>query len=226
MFKNLFNLFFPKVCLACSNFLSDNEEYVCTACRHDLPVTNYHFNDTEQVKKVFYGRVKLEDASALLRFQKKGIVQQLMHNLKYKGHEEIGIFLGDWLGDELKRSELFKNIDVVIPVPLHKRKYKKRGYNQVSNFARQLAESLDAFYLEDVLVKVTNTSSQVQKSRLARWDSNKEIFSVKNQNKIQGKHILLVDDIITTGATIEACSNLLLKSKNVKISVASMAIVE
>lgn len=226
MFKNLFNLFFPKVCLACSNFLSDNEEYVCTACRHDLPVTNYHFNDSEQVKKVFYGRVKLENAAALLRFQKKGIVQQLMHNLKYKGHEEIGIFLGDWLGDELKRSELFKNIDVVIPVPLHKRKYRKRGYNQVSNFARQLADSLDAIYLEDVLVKVTNTSSQVQKSRLARWDSNQEIFSVKNQNKIQGRHILLVDDIITTGATIEACSNLLLKSNNVKISVASMAIVE
>lgn len=226
MFKNLFNLFFPKVCLACSNFLSDNEEYVCTDCRHSLPVTNYHFNDSEQVKKVFYGRVKLENATSLLRFQQKGIVQQLMHNLKYKGHEEIGLFLGSWLGEELKSSKLFKNIDVVIPVPLHKKKFKQRGYNQVSEFARQLAHNLDADYLEDILVKITNTSSQVQKSRRARWDSSREIFSVRNQNRIKGKHILLVDDIITTGATIEACSNQLLKSKNIKISIASMAIVE
>lgn len=226
MFQNIINLFFPKVCLSCNHVLLDNEIYVCTNCRHDLPVTNYHLDDSDQVKKVFYGRVKLENATALLRFQKKGIVQQLIHNLKYKGHQEIGTFLGAWLGDELKNIDNYKDIDLVIPVPLHKRKLRKRGYNQVTLFAKEIAKSLNIEYIDSVLVKVNDTSSQVNKSRLARWNSNNETFAIQNLNLIDNKHVLLVDDIITTGATIEACANQLLKARNVKISVATMAIVE
>jgi len=204
--------------------LGDNEEFVCTGCRHDLPVTNFHFENPDQVKKVFYGRVELENATSLLRFQKKGKVQRLLHNLKYKGYQEVGEFLGAWLGEELKTIDLYKDIDVVIPVPLHKRKLKKRGYNQVSIFAKELAKSLRAECIESVLIKISDTKSQVNKSRLARWTASNEIFSIQNLGQIHNKHILLVDDIITTGATIEACSNQLLKAKNVKISVASMAI--
>ncbi len=226
MFQNLINLFFPKVCLSCNHVLLDNEIYVCTNCRHDLPVTNYHLNDSDQVKKVFYGRVKLEKATALLRFQKKGIVQQLIHNLKYKGHQEIGTFLGAWLGDEIKNIDDYKNIDLVIPVPLHKRKLRKRGYNQVTFFSEEIAKSLNIEYIDSVLIKVSDTASQVNKSRLARWNSSNETFAIQNLNLIDNKHVLLVDDIITTGATIEACANQLLKAKNVKISVATMAIVE
>ncbi len=226
MFQNIINLFFPKVCLSCNHVLLDNEIYVCTNCRHDLPVTNYHLDDSDQVKKVFYGRVKLENATALLRFQKKGIVQQLIHNLKYKGHQEIGTFLGAWLGHELKNIDNYKDIDLVIPVPLHKRKLRKRGYNQVTLFAKEIAKSLNIEYIDSVLVKVNDTSSQVNKSRLARWNSNNETFAIQNLNLIDNKHVLLVDDIITTGATIEACANQLLKARNVKISVATMAIVE
>lgn len=226
MFKDLINLFFPKVCFGCNNLLADNEIYVCTSCRHDLPVTNFHIEKSDQVKKLFYGRVKLENATSLLRFQKKGIVQQLLHNLKYKGHQEIGKFFGEWLGEELSNIEEYKSLDIVIPVPLHKRKLKKRGYNQVALFAKEIAERLNAEYCETVLIKVNNTASQVKKSRLARWNSSDEIFSVQNLNLIDSKHILLVDDIITTGATIEACANQLLKAKNVKLSVASIAIVE
>ena len=226
MFQNIINLFFPKVCLSCNHVLLDNEIYVCTNCRHDLPVTNYHLDDSDQVKKVFYGRVKLENATALLRFQKKGIVQQLMHNLKYKGHQEIGTFLGAWLGDELKNIDDYKDIDLVIPVPLHKRKLRKRGYNQVILFSEEIANSMNIENLASVLVKVSDTASQVNKSRLARWNSNNETFAIQNLNLIDNKHVLLVDDIITTGATIEACANQLLKAKNVKISVATMAIVE
>ena len=224
MIKNLLNLFFPKVCFGCSQLLSDNEDYLCTQCRHDLPVTNFHFNHDKSVEKIFYGRVKLEQATALLHFEKKSIVQHLLHNLKYKGHENIGLFLGKWLGHELASVEAYKIIDVVIPVPLHKKKLRQRGYNQVAKFGAEIANALNAKYIDNVLVKTTNTKTQVFKKRIARWNSNNEIFTIQNHELIDGKHILLVDDIITTGATIESCVNMLNKAKNVKISVASMAI--
>lgn len=224
MLESLLNLFFPKVCYGCNGMLHDNERYVCTTCRHKLPVTDFHLNKDESVLKVFYGRVPIEAATALLRFEKKGITQSLLHNLKYKGFEDIGIFLGAWLGAELKTIPEYQYIDMVIPVPLHKNKLRKRGYNQVAKFAQELAKSLDAEYVDDVLIKVSNTSSQVTKSRLTRWLSNVEIFKVINSEKIQNKHILLVDDIITTGATLEACGTVLLKNNKVKISIATMAI--
>ena len=226
LIQNLINLFFPKVCLGCTNVLSDNEQYVCTHCRHNLPVTDFHLNGSNAVKKVFYGRVKLEEATAMLRFQKKGIVQQLIHNLKYKGHQEVGQFLGDWLGSELMSLNNYQNIDVVLPVPLHKNKLRKRGYNQVTLFAKTLAENLNAVYMDNVLIKITDTKSQTSKTRLARWNSANEIFSIKNIDTIDNKHILLVDDLVTTGATLEACANQLLKAKNIKISIATMAIAD
>ena len=224
MVKNLLNLFFPKVCYACRNLLVDQETYICTDCRHNLPVTNYHFNNDDTVKKVLYGRVKLENATALLQFQKKGMVQHLLHGLKYKGYENIGVFLGKWLGEELKTIEAYGNIDAVVPVPLHKRKQRKRGYNQVEKFGLEIAKALDVEYIDTVLLKTTSTKTQVFKERIARWNNNNEVFSITNHNTIANKHILLVDDIITTGATIEACANVLLNAKNVKISLATMAI--
>ena len=159
--RNILNLFFPKVCYTCNNHLNDNEYYVCTTCRHDLPVTNFHFNKDDFVSKVFYGRVKVEHATALLRFEKKGIVQHLIHHLKYKGYEDVGVFLGDWLGEELRTVNEYKSIDAVIPVPLHKNKLRQRGYNQVAKFAQHIAQALDTEYLDDVLIKGTNTKSQV-----------------------------------------------------------------
>jgi len=224
MVKNLLNLFFPKVCYACNNLLADRETYVCTDCRHNLPVTNYHFSNDETVQKALYGRVKLENATALLQFQKKGMVQHLLHGLKYKGYEDIGVFLGKWLGEELKAIEVYSNIDAVIPVPLHKKKLRKRGYNQVEKFGQEIAQALNVPYIDNVLVKTTSTKTQVFKERIARWNNNNEVFSITNISTIANKHILLVDDIITTGATIEVCSNELLKADNVKISLATMAI--
>jgi len=173
---------------------------------------------------VFYGRVKIENGTALLRFEKKGITQQLIHGLKYKGQEHIGVFLGDWLGGELKTLKAYEDIDVVIPVPLHKKKLKKRGYNQVTKFAQHIAEAFNVLYVDDVLLKVTNTNSQTLKNRLARWTNNDELFTLQNKESIANKHILLVDDLITTGATMEACITVLQQAENVKISVASMAI--
>jgi ComF family protein len=223
MLESILNLFFPKVCFACNMHLNDNENDVCTACRHDFPITNFHFNNDDTMLKVFYGRVKINQATALLRFEKNGIVQQLIHNLKYKGQENIGVFLGSWLGEELKTVKEYNSIDAVIPVPLHKNKRKKRGFNQVDKFAQEIAFALQSDFINDVLIKITNTTSQVSKKRLKRWNSD-AIFTLQNKNSITNKHILLVDDIITTGATLEACINILNEAENVKISVATMAI--
>jgi ComF family protein len=224
MLQSVLNLFFPEVCFACNLKLGDNETYVCTSCRHLLPVTNFHLDSKETVLKTFYGRAKVENATALLRFEKKGITQQLLHNLKYKGYEEVGTFLGKWLGSELKDIEEYKHIDIVVPVPLHKNKLKKRGYNQVAKFAIEIAKQLEIDYEDNVLIKVSNVTSQVTKNRFSRWTDNEEFFTIQNKEKINNKHILLVDDIITTGATMEACIAVLNKAKNVKVSVASMAI--
>lgn len=225
MFKTVVDLFFPKVCYACNMHLQDLEIYVCTSCRHNLPVTNYHFNANNTVEKIFFGRAKVEQATALLRFEKKGIVQQLIHNLKYRGYEEIGLFLGEWLGNELKDLTTYKGVDIVIPVPLHKKKLKKRGYNQVTKFGQEIAKALQVDYDDKSLIKITNTKSQVTKKRFARWQADHELFALENASLIENKHILLVDDIITTGATLESCIQVLNKAKNVKISIATMAIV-
>jgi ComF family protein len=224
MFTSILNLFFPQVCYACQNCLSDFEHDICTNCRHALPVTNFHFNNDNHINDIFYGRSKIENATALLYFEKKGRVQHLIHNLKYKNQERVGEFLGLWLGEELKSVRSYQNIDAVIPVPMHKNKLKKRGYNQVDKFGVEIAKALRVAYINNALIKVTNTSSQVYKQRFSRWQATSEQFTLQNSEALHNKHILLVDDIITTGATIEACVNILQKAKNVKISVAVMAI--
>ncbi|NQX86260.1 MAG: ComF family protein [Flavobacteriaceae bacterium] len=229
MIKNLHNLFFPEFCLACSKYLLDNESEICTSCRHELPTTGFHHIKNNPFEKVFYGRVKIEHATALFFFQKKGSVQQLLHNLKYRGHERIGTLLGKWLGHELSQSDYYNAIDLIIPVPLHKARLRQRGYNQVEKFAQEIAVSLGVQYHSNILIKTSSTSTQVFKKRLERLNSSKASFKVINADILAGKHILLVDDIITTGATIEACANQLFTAnfnKNLKISVATMAIAQ
>ena len=184
----------------------------------------HHKTGSTSMKNMFYGRIKVEQATALLQFQKKGITQELLHNLKYRGKKEIGDFFGSWLGSELSEIDVYKKIEMVIPVPLHKQKLKKRGYNQVAGFGKEIAKALDIPYRDDILIKISKTSSQVFKQRFTRFNSE-EIFSLQNSEDIKGKHLLLVDDIITTGATLENCALQLLKENHVKISLATIAIV-
>ncbi|WP_235835827.1 ComF family protein [Cognatitamlana onchidii] len=206
------------------NLLQDHEDSICIDCRHHLPVTNFHFNNNDSLAKVLYGRAKIELGTALFRFEKKGNVQRLIHNLKYKGHENIGCVLGKWLGGELKTIAAYQNIDMVIPVPLHEKKLRKRGFNQVSLFGQEIAKCLNALYTQNNLVKITKANSQTQKKRFSRWHANDELFALKNASALDGKHVLLVDDIVTTGATLEACIAILNESKNITVSVATMAI--
>ena len=222
----MLNLFFPLVCEACHNVLTDNELVVCINCRHQLPVTNFHFDNSETVNKIVYGRANLEYATALLHFSKKGIVQQLLHNLKYRGHEHIGEFFGKWLGAELRVLDAYKHIDVVVPVPLYKTKLRKRGYNQVAKFGQELAKALNAEYNDVVLIKTKATKTQVFKGRLKRHNDDGAVFDISENKSLENKHILLVDDIITTGSTVEACATVLLKIDNIKLSLATMAIAD
>ena len=226
MLKNLLKLIFPKLCNGCDELLLLNENVICSNCRHSLPLTNHHLILNNDTTKKFYGIINIEFGASMLYFNKEGIVQKLIHNLKYKGNENIGVFLGEWYANDLKNNKIINSVSEIIPVPLHPKRFKERGYNQVAQFAEHIASALNVKYIDNVLLKVTNTDSQVLKSRFARWTSNEELFTLQNKSTIANKHILLVDDLITTGATMEACINVLNQAENIKISVACMAIAQ
>jgi len=220
---DIYNLFFPKICLSCTSVLTDNENLICTYCNHNLPLTDYTSLENNPLQASFSGRILLEQATSLLFYHKIGIVQKLIHQLKYKGHQEVGTFLGNWLGNEMKINNRFNAIDYIIPVPLHHKRFKERGYNQLDYFGQSLSEKLQVPFEVNLLQKVTNTKKQSKKNRFARMHKVDTIFKLNANKDFSGKHILLIDDIITTGATIESCYDCLSKIKDVKISIAVMA---
>jgi ComF family protein len=224
MFKNIINLFFPTVCAGCHSFLISNENVICTVCRHNIPLTNHHLNPENEAFKKFYGRIPIEYTSALFYFHKKGIVQELIHNLKYKGQEQIGTVLGEWYSEDLKNSIVIQSVDQIIPVPLHKRKLRERGYNQVTKFGHALSEGLNIEYNPNLLVRNIYSKTQSRKSFLNRSDGIDALFDVTFTEKDHNKHFLLIDDVLTTGSTLEACSHALLKIPGAKISVVCMAL--
>ncbi|MDI6045355.1 ComF family protein [Flavobacterium yafengii] len=226
MFESIINLFFPKVCSGCSSFLLSNENVICTVCRHEIPLTNHHLNPENDAFKKFYGRIPVIHTSALFYFHKKGIVQELIHNLKYKGHEEIGTILGEWYAEDLKTIELLESVDEIISVPLHRRKLKERGYNQVTTFGKALSSSLNVIYNDSLLIRNVYSKTQSKKNLLGRTEGIETIFDVSFTEKDHDKHFLLIDDVITTGATLEACSRALLKIPNAKISIVCMAMAQ
>ncbi|QSB29303.1 ComF family protein [Flavobacterium sp. CLA17] len=199
------------------------ETVLCSKCRHEMPLTQYYLDSKNEAVKKFYGKIDIEHASAFLYFNKKGIVQELIHNLKYKAREEIGTILGNWYVEDLKKLKLETPFDVVIPVPLHKRKFKERGYNQVSTFGKALAEGLNITYDDAVLYRKIYSKTQSKKNLLGRSENIENIFDVTFSAESHHKHFLIVDDVLTTGATLEACSRALLKIPGAKISIVCMA---
>ena len=223
MFENLINVLFPKVCSGCSNHLLSNENVICTICRHEIPLTNHHLNPENEALKKFYGKIPVEFASTLVYFHKKGIVQEMIHNLKYRGHEEIGAVLGEWQAENLKKLPITNSFDEIIPVPLHKKRLKERGYNQVSSFGLALSKKLKINYNPNILSRSVYSKTQVKKNLLNRTEVLEHVFDVQFSEKEYNKHFLLIDDVLTTGSTLEACGRALLKIPGAKISIVCMA---
>lgn len=218
------NILLPKLCFGCNALLYRGEEHICTVCRNQLPLTEYSFNAENQVDRIFYGRINISKASAFLFFTDHGIVKNMIHYLKYKNQEQIGFFLGQWYG-QIIRNNNYLEIDYVIPVPLHPKKQRKRGYNQVSLFAKTVAEHLNAHYLENILIKTANTRTQTKKTRLLRWQNKQALYILTDAEFLKDKKVLLLDDVITTGATMEACATALSTAPGIKLYIASIAVV-
>ncbi|MCF8367652.1 MAG: ComF family protein [Bacteroidales bacterium] len=223
LIKDFISLFYPRLCYICENSLFKNEVVVCTRCALHLPETNFHLDEDNPVSRVFWGRVEIERATALYYYKKGGSVQTLIHQLKYHGHKEIGIYLGQLYGAQLMEVEDYKTMDMIIPIPLHKKKLKQRGFNQAETFARGLAGTMEKELVTDNVYRAIATSTQTKKGRYKRWENVSDIFRVREPENLANKHILLVDDVITTGATMEACLQTLKKINGTKLSVASIA---
>ncbi len=221
--SDFFSLFYPELCQACGNALYKGEEVICLFCRHHLPYTNYHLEADNKVAKAFWGRVQIEAAASCLYFKKGTRVQHLLHQLKYKGKKEVGITLGVMYGRQLKKADVFSNIDMIVPVPLHNKKEAKRGYNQSAVFAEGLASSMGVKHAPLLLERISETETQTKKSRYNRFENMNNVFRLKDPEAVCGKHVLFVDDVITTGATLEACAQELLLVKNVRVSIATIA---
>lgn len=223
-FANLSQLFFPLNCECCNNWLSEDEEVLCLHCIAMLPRTAYHSNLQNQTQQKFFGRVDLQFASSFLYFTKEGMMQHLMHRFKYRKRKNIGKQLGLIFGAELAAGKHLQNIDYIIPVPLHKLKKEKRGYNQSDLIADGISEANDIEIADNVLIRIKNTESQTQKTRAERLENVKDVFVAKEQHRLQGKHVLLVDDVITTGATLESAALALLAIPGVRVSIATLGI--
>ena len=223
LWDDFFSLLFPRLCYACGNQLMRNESLICTECFVVIPRTNYHFVEDNPVAQLFWGRCLIEKAAAFSYYNKGSRIRKLIHNLKYNGIREIGYDLGRLYGLSLKTSGFINDIDIIIPVPLHPLKERIRGFNQSETISMGIADvtrlPVDIKSLARILVSVTQT----KRSRYERWTNVEGIFQVIDSKSIMGKHILLVDDVITTGSTIESCTNELLKIEGVKVSAVALA---
>lgn len=227
MLKNildsLVNLFFPSVCASCGTLLLKGEKTVCTTCRYLLPKTKYELDTNNPLMLSFLGQMPFNAVTAEYFFSKSGHVQALIHGLKYHGARDNGIFLGQEIGKSIKDAPDFQHIDYLIPIPLHPKKLKIRGYNQSMVIAQGIEETTGIPIAGDCLIRKVFTSTQTKKSREERWQNVKDIFAVVNVGKLEGKHVLLIDDVLTTGATLMSAGKALYGIKDIKVSVATAA---
>lgn len=219
----LLNLFYPELCQNCQRHLNNDEKVLCLHCILKLPRTNFHLLAENKASSIFIGRIPIENATTFVYFTKDGMIQHLLHQFKYKGKKRIGLLFGSLLATDLSDCAWIKDIDVIIPVPLHKKKQRSRGFNQAEIFAVGLSTALAVEVKADVLIRIKFSVSQTTKSRRQRLENVTGIFQTRNPHTLENKHILLVDDVLTTGATLESCALELLKIQGVKISVATIA---
>ena len=224
IWDDFISLLFPRLCYACGTHLLRNENIICTQCYISIPRTNYHLSENNPVEQLFWGRCQITKAAAFSFYNKGSRIRKLIHNLKYNGVREIGHELGRIYGQSLKKSDFLSEINVIIPVPLHSSKLRKRGFNQSECISKGISQITGLPVDTEALRRIGKSDTQTKKSRIERWMNVEDIFEVTDFRKIEGKHILLVDDVITTGSTVDACASELLKIKNVRVSVAALAV--
>lgn len=223
VFKDTLHLFYPHICTGCGSDLLDEHNLLCLKCLDSLPHTLYAQYAGNPIEKIFWGRLPLVAAHSEFYFAKESIIQHLIHQLKYKSDTSIGEYLGQIMGRSLLNSNRFSNIDILIPLPLFPEKERIRGYNQSAIICKGMASILNIPVMNDNVIRQRFTETQTKKHRTERWENVEGSFIVKHPERIEGKNVLLVDDVVTTGASLEACGMAILNTNNTRLSIATLA---
>jgi ComF family protein len=217
------HLFLPHHCAGCGSDIINNEQVLCLHCMHQLPLTGFHCHSNNPVEKMFVSRIPVTQATSYLYFSQNSLLQRIVHQLKYKGHKELGLFMGRKMGETLLQTGRFNDIDVLVPMPLFAARERKRGYNQAFILCEGMAEVLKLPVLPNAILRRQSSETQTHKNRIERWQNMQDKFELQQSDALIDKHILLVDDVITTGATLEACGRQLLTAPGTRLSIMTMA---
>jgi ComF family protein len=220
----LLHFFYPHNCIGCGSDVIESENFLCIDCINNLPHTGFALHANNPVEKLFWGRIGITAGMSEFYFSKASIVQNLIHEFKYKGNRKVGLYLGNIIGKSLLASNRFKNIEILIPLPLFFQKEYKRGYNQSAILCEGITQVINIPVITKNVIRIVHTDTQTKKGRIERWENVEKSFSVLNPQDLKGKNILLVDDVITTGATLEACGSEILKIEDVHLSIATLAV--
>jgi ComF family protein len=222
--ESFLHFLFPHVCEGCGTDVLEPDHLLCLKCLSSLPKTEFQFYPNNPVEKIFWGRLPVTSAMAFCYFTKESLMQHLMHQLKYRGNQEAGLYLGRLMGHALAAANRFHYVDALIPLPLFPAKERKRGYNQAALLCEGIATVMNKPVLKDIVIRTMHTESQTKKSRIERWLNMEGRFELTDPDAVKDKHVLLVDDVITTGATLEACGTVLLGPEHTRVSVATLCI--
>jgi ComF family protein len=221
---DLVALFYPKICPGCAMPMQRSEQHMCLYCTFRLPKTGFESGRDNPVEKIFKGRIPVSQANSFLYFKKQGMAQRLMHELKYNGNKDLGFYLGELFATELMADPGFRKPDVLATVPLHPQKMLKRGFNQSDEIAKGFSSSSGIPIANGLLKRSKNTGTQTRKKRFERWENTEDSFALNDTQMLKGKHIGLIDDVITTGATLESCASKLQQAGDTRISIFSLCI--
>ncbi|PRD53878.1 ComF family protein [Sphingobacterium gobiense] len=222
--ESFVSILFPPLCVSCENVLLYQEEFMCTTCRFHLPINDHYLFMQNELTQRLLGKAPINTGAAYLSFSKSSLVQAIVHKLKYRQDYRIGTYFGRCFGMDLLTSPFYADIDVVVPLPLHQKKKRIRGYNQSDYIAQGVAEAMSLPLNRSDFVRLVNTETQTKKSRLERHDNVEDAFTCVRPSAFDCKHILLVDDVFTTGATVASAVRTLTDQCNCKVSVAVLAI--
>jgi ComF family protein len=223
IFSDTLHLFYPHLCTGCGSDLVEERNLLCLKCINDLPHTYFADYADNPIEKIFWGRLALNAVHSEFYFSKESLIQNLIHQLKYKSNKEIGVYLGKLMAKNLLDSNRFQAVDYLVPLPLYPDKERARGYNQARIICNGISAVMNIPVLNNNIIRQRFTETQTRKHRTERWENVDGSFIVKNENSIKGKHLLLVDDVITTGATLESCGHAIVKAGDVKLSIATLA---